>query len=114
MAIDAASFAGEWVSAWNSHDLDKIVSHYSFDIVFLSPLAQKRVGNGRIVGMNALRDYWGRAIEASPELRFELIEVLQGYDCLTIYYRNHRGQTVAETLEFGVNGKVIRSCACYA
>jgi hypothetical protein len=43
---DARAFAAEWIAAWNSHDLDRILSHYAGDIVFLSPFAQQLVGNG--------------------------------------------------------------------
>jgi hypothetical protein len=111
---DAGSFATEWMDAWNSHDLKRIVSHYAPDIVFLSPIAQQMIGNGRVSGMDTLREYWALGLKANPDLKFELIEVLRGHECLTILYRNHRGQSVAETVEFGADGKVVRSCACYA
>jgi hypothetical protein len=112
--VDAARFAADWIEAWNSHDLDRIVSHYADNIVFLSPLAKQRMGQGRVVGVPALRAYWGNGLKAQPNLKFELIEVLTGYESLTIHYRNHRGQGVAETVEFGTDGKVVRSFACYA
>lgn len=108
------SFADEWVESWNSHDLDRILSHYDSEIVFLSPIALQTVGIGRIVGMAALRDYWSRSLAARPDLKFELVEVLAGHQCLTIRYRNHRGQSAAETFEFSPDGKVVRSFACYA
>lgn len=111
--VDATGFAAEWIAAWNSHNLDRIVLHYADDIVFRS-LAQQRMKNGRITGLSALRAYWGSGLQAQPNLKFELIEVFRGHECLTIHYRNHRGQTVAETVEFGPEGKVVRSFACYA
>jgi len=112
--VDAEAFAAEWIAAWNSHDLERIVSHYTDDIVFLSPVAQQRVGNGRVVGIASLRDYWGSGLKAQPNLHFELVKAHRGHECLTIYYRNHRAQVVAETVEFGPNGKVVRAYACYA
>ncbi len=33
---------------------------------------------------------------------------------LGVLYRNHRGQQVAETVEFDAAGQVIRSVACYS
>ena len=33
----AERFAAEWIAAWNSHDLETILSHYADDIVFRSP-----------------------------------------------------------------------------
>jgi ketosteroid isomerase-like protein len=109
----ARAFAQEWIAAWNAHDLDRILAHYADDVVFLSPVAQRRVGDGRVVGVAALRAYWSAALQAAPDLRFVFDRVLVGHDALTIMYRNHRGQRAAETCEFGADGKVARSCACY-
>lgn len=113
-AAAARAFADDWIAAWNAHDLDRILSHYADDIVFLSPVAQLRVGNGRVVGLHALRNYWGQGLAAQPKLKFELLAVLVGHDCLTIQYRNHRGQQAAETFEFAPDHKVVRSFACYS
>jgi ketosteroid isomerase-like protein len=114
MTVDEArAFSAEWIAAWNSHDLDRILSHYAPDIVFLSPVAQKLVGNGRVAGLPALRAYWTKGLAAQPELKFEFVDLCVGHDCLTVLYRNHRGQQAAETFEFGAEGKVIRSFACY-
>jgi ketosteroid isomerase-like protein len=110
---DARAFAEDWIAAWNAHDLDRILSHYAPEVAFLSPVAQKRVGNGRVEGLAALRGYWSGALAAQPGLKFELLDMLTGHACLTVLYRNHRGQTAAETFEFRSDGKVVRSFACY-
>jgi ketosteroid isomerase-like protein len=111
---DARAFAEDWIAAWNARDLDRILSHYTPDVTFLSPLAHKRVGNGRVEGLAALRSYWSGALAAQPGLKFELLDVLTGHACLTVLYRNHRGQTAAETFELRPDGKVVRSFACYS
>jgi hypothetical protein len=111
--VDARAFADEWIAAWNSHDLERILSHYAPDIVLLSPFAQKLTGNGRIEGMAALRIYWGQALANQPNLHFDFAGVRVGHECLTILYRNHRSQQAAETFEFGAEGTVVRSFACY-
>lgn len=107
-------FAERWIDAWNARDLDKVMSHYSPHVVFLSPLAGRRTGSGRVVGLQALRAYWGPALEAVPDLSFELEAALSGSECLTILYRNQHGGRVAETMEFDAQRLVIRSYACYA
>ena len=112
--IDAEAFALDWISAWNAHDLERILSHYAPSIVFLSPRAQEIIRNGRVEGLPMLRDYWKTALDKSPDLRFEMIDKFIGYSSLTIVYRNHRGQKAAETFEFGQDGKVVRSFACYS
>ncbi len=111
---EARAFADEWLDAWNGHDLERVLALYAADVVFMSPVAERRVGNGRVEGIERLRRYWGAALEAEPGLKFELTAVLGGFRCLTIVYRNHRGQSVAETLEFREDGKAIRGFACYA
>jgi ketosteroid isomerase-like protein len=110
---EALRFAVEWIAAWNSHDLDRILSHYANDIVLLSAFAEKLVGDGRVVGMAALRSYWAQGLAAQPNLKFDFIEVRVGHQCLTILFRNHRDQQGAETFEFGAGDKVVRSFACY-
>jgi hypothetical protein len=114
MTIDEArAFAHEWIAGWNSHDLDRILSHYAPEIVLLSPIAEKVIGHGRVVGLPALSEYWKQALGRQPALKFDFVGVRLGHQALTILYRNHRGQQAAETLEFGVDGKAIRSFACY-
>lgn len=54
------------------------------------------------------------ALDANPNLKFEMIDKFVGHLSLTILYRNHRGQKAAETFEFGQDGKVVRSVACYS
>jgi hypothetical protein len=113
MPIEPTAIAEAWIAAWNARDLDAILSHYASDIVFLSPYAERVIGTGRVVGIDALRAYWRRGLDANPDLHFKLDGVLVGFEALTILYRNHRGQQVAETLEFGGTGAVVRSFACY-
>jgi hypothetical protein len=109
----AEDFAAHWISAWNSHDIEAILSHYGDDVVFLSPVAAQRTGNGRVIGREALRSYWSAGLTAQPELQFELDKVLIGFQTVTVLYRNHHNQTVAETFEFNDHGKVVSAYACY-
>ena len=109
----AEAFAAHWIDTWNSHDIEAILSHYVDDVVFLSPVAVQRVGDGRVIGREALRSYWSAGLAAQPLLRFELDTVLIGFASVTICYRNHRNQSVAETFEFNESGKVVRAYACY-
>jgi ketosteroid isomerase-like protein len=111
---DTETFARDWIAAWNARDLDAILGHYAPEIVFLSPYAERVTGSGRIEGIDALAAYWRRGLDANPELRFAYEAVLAGHGALTILYSNHRGQQVAETVEFNAAGKVTRSVACYS
>ena len=104
-------FAKGWVEAWNSHDLESILSHYTDDVWVTSPLVVERLGNpeGVVDGKEALREYWRTSMTLDPPLRFELIDVLVGVDQITLYYRSEGRRVVAETLLIDGSGKADRA-----
>jgi ketosteroid isomerase-like protein len=73
---EARKFANHWVEAWNSRDLDEIMSHYDSNVVLVSPVAAKILNDssGTVKGKEALRIYFQRGLDAYPNLRFELVE----------------------------------------
>ena len=107
-------FAGRWIAAWNSHDLQRILSHYSEDFEMSSPYIAQMAGepSGRLKGKAAVGAYWAKALQRTPDLRFELIQALTGADGVTIYYRGPRG-LVAEVVFFDVDGLVVKASAHY-
>ncbi len=111
--MDYAAFAIEWEAAWNSHDLDRILAHYSPEVTFRSQKAMRSVGQGELRGKDALRAYWAKALEAQPDLSFVVVDVLRGYGMLVITYRNQRNVLAAETLRFGPDGLVVEASACH-
>ena len=109
-------FAEEWVNAWNSHDLERILAHYDDEVVLTSPVALKLLnnGNGVVRGKAALREYFLRGIEAYPERRFEFIDVLWGVETIVLYYGNNvRGSKSAEVMQLTSAGKIRRVWANY-
>ena len=99
---EANEFVDAWLRAWNDHDLDRVLEHFTDDGVFTSPLAaQLLTGSGGVVhGKAALRQYWGEGIRRIPDLHFEVVDVYLGVDVLVINYRNQRGVLVNEVLGF--------------
>ena len=110
----ATEFAADWEAGWNSHDLDRIMAHYSPDIVFRSKKAVALVGSGEVRGHDALRAYWQAALDQQPNLHFTLRDVFAGHEMIVITYENHRGVLAAETLYFGADGLVTQAAACHA
>ena len=112
---DADAYAEEWVRAWNAHDVDRVLAHFTDDVVFTSPVAARVVpGSGGVVrGKSALRDYWTAALAQFPELKFELLGVYRGESTLVINYRNHRDDLVNEVLTFGADGLVCEGHGTY-
>jgi ketosteroid isomerase-like protein len=112
----ARAFAQHWVEAWNSHDLDRILSHYDDEVRLVSPVALKLLNNGDgvVQGKAALREYFRRGLDAFPNLRFDLIDVLWGMETIVIYYANKvRGNKTAEVMELTAAGKVLKVWANY-
>jgi ketosteroid isomerase-like protein len=111
----AERFAGEWIAAWNSHDLDRILAHYEDDFEMSSPFIPLIAGepSGRLKGKPAVRAYWAKALRAVPDLRFELVQAFAGADSIAIHYQGHRG-LVVEVLHFGTGAKVRAAFAHYA
>nr|WP_288833767.1 nuclear transport factor 2 family protein [uncultured Flavobacterium sp.] len=113
----ANKFANEWIDAWNSHDLDKILSHYSDDFSIETPMALKLIpeSNGLITGKSNVRKYWTIGIERIPNLKFELLDLLIGVNCLTIYYINTAtNKKSVEVMKFNNYNKVNKAIVNYS
>lgn len=111
----AREFARQWISAWNLHDLDSIVVHYSDDIVFSSPFVVKLGAgvSGSLHGRAALLKYFSAALGKFPSLRFHLRAVLVGVDTVTILYDSVNGLLAAETMALDEAGRITRVWAQY-
>jgi hypothetical protein len=111
----ANQFAEEWIEAWNNHDLNRIVAHYSDDIVFSSPFVASvgGVAAGALCGREELRVYFKAALSKFPSLRFELRTVFYGTDALTIIYKSVNDLLAAETMVLSDDFLVKRVWAQY-
>ena len=110
----ATRFAQEWIEAWNSHDLDRILAHYSEDFVMSSPRIALLAGeaSGVLRGKPAIADYWEKALAAAPDLHFELLETFAGADCVVLRYRGVRSPA-AEVFFFDEARRVVRAAASH-
>jgi SnoaL-like domain len=110
----AEHFAQDWIESWNSHDLDRILSHYSDDFEMSSPLIVEITGesSGTLKGKQAVGHYWAKALARIPDLHFKLVAALVGISSITIYYRGARGLS-AEVFHFNDRRKVSKAFAHY-
>ena len=108
--------ADHWVKAWNSHDLDRIMAHYEDDVVLISPVAAKMLGDpsGTVAGKAALCSYFERSLEVYPNLSFQLVDVMWELESIVLYYTNQKGSKTGEYMEIGPSGKVSRVVANYS
>ena len=113
---DAQHFGLVWVEAWNSHDLERILSHYTDDVEVTSPLMETVLGPGThtLRGKQALRSYWGAALARYPDLSFTLYRAYAGVRSVVIHYQSVQGLFGAEHMELDDGGLVRRVIAHYA
>lgn len=111
----AREFAEDWIASWNSHDLERILAHYTEDFELSSPLIVQFMGEptGTLKGKAAIRAYWAKALARLPDLHFDLVEVFAGPSSPVIQYRGLRGPS-AEVFRFDAENKVCRAAAHYA
>ena len=69
----AEDFAREWEKAWNAHDLEEILSHYSEDFQMTSPFIPTAMdeSTGTLKGKDKVGEYRLKALDRYPELRFQ-------------------------------------------
>jgi hypothetical protein len=102
-------FADDWIAVWNSHDLNRILEHYSNNFEMHSPGIITVAGepSGMLKGKATVAAYWEKALKA-PNLIYELIDVFVGVRNVTVHWRRP-GREVIEMMEFNSACKVVRS-----
>jgi ketosteroid isomerase-like protein len=97
---DARRFSASWYAAWNRHDLDGIMGHYTQDIEHSSPFIARYNEDAECLplkGKAAVRAYFGRALERNPTLRFDPMHVAVGVQTVALVYRRMTGEVAMET-----------------
>lgn len=114
--MDYQQFALDWISSWNSHDLEHILTHYSDDIEVTTPMIKVATGgtSDSLKGKEAVREYWSKGLEKFPDLHFELKEVTVGVNSVALYYKSVMDKMSIEVMFFNEAGKVNRMFAHYS
>ncbi|MBR1268295.1 nuclear transport factor 2 family protein [Bradyrhizobium sp. AUGA SZCCT0222] len=112
-AADLTALGREWISAWNSRDLERVLAMYAED----SEMTSDRIpplgfdASGTLRGKDSLRAYWGLALQRLPGLRFELIDIFVSPDSVVVLYQNDRGARICEYLRVNAEGKIRQGSA---
>jgi ketosteroid isomerase-like protein len=109
---ESVTFAHQWASAWNEMAVERVLAHFTEDVVFTSPTAAAIVGAGTLRGKEALRAYWTKALERHASLHFAVDRVVWDPTTreLAIIYLSHTAggkRRVSENLTFGPDGLVV-------
>lgn len=104
--IDATVFAKEWIGAWNDHALERILSHYADDVEFTVQTAVTRWNktDGKLRGKDELRRHFQKGLELSPDLHFELEDILLAPNGYAVLYRRNNDNRVIDCVELNEAG----------
>jgi hypothetical protein len=80
-----------WLSAFNTHNLDVLLSLYHDDAQHYSPKLKLRnpQTKGLIKGKAALRDWWQDAFKRLPTLRYEMLTLTADKNQIFMEYLRH-------------------------
>jgi ketosteroid isomerase-like protein len=117
---EADAFVAEWMAAWNSHDVERILEHYADDVEYFSPFIAAMAppdgpgADGRLVGKDAVRAYFAAALEKYSELHFDPpMHVAAGAGSVSFVYRSVNGLTAVETLVFRAGSRIVARAHCH-
>jgi ketosteroid isomerase-like protein len=108
-----AAFGREWVAAWNSRDLERVLALYAENSEMTSdkiPALGFDAG-GTPRGKENLRAYWGKALALLPNLHFTLIDTFVSPDSVVVLYQNERAAKICEYLRLDAAGKIRQGSA---
>jgi ketosteroid isomerase-like protein len=117
---EADAFVAEWMDAWNSHDLDRILDHYADDVEYYSPFIAQMAepdgpgADGRLDGKAHVRAYFAAALEKNVDLRFEPpVHVAVGAGSVSFVYTSIKNLTAVETLVFAPGSRIVARAHCH-
>ena len=108
-----AALGRQWIDAWNSHDLERILALYADDTEMTSDKipALGFDPSSTVRGKERLRQYWRKGLDLLPNLHFTLIDLYVSPDSLVVFYRNERGAQICEYLRLNPDGKIKQGSA---
>ncbi|MEH2569200.1 nuclear transport factor 2 family protein [Bradyrhizobium sp. AZCC 2289] len=112
-ATQFAALGREWIAAWNSRDLERVLALYSEGAEMTSDKIQA-LGfdpTGTLAGKAKIRIYWGKALTLLPDLHFSLIDLFISPDSIVVFYANERGARICEYLRLDAAGKIVQGSA---
>lgn len=110
------AIAEDWITAWNAHDLDRIMSHYADDIEFEANTVVKRWNkpDGKLRGIAELREHFKLGLSLAPQIRFTFEQIFSVPSGYAVLYHRDNGNQVIEVVELNEAGKAWRVKAFYS
>jgi hypothetical protein len=117
MTIEKAKdFAEKWITSWNDHDVDSILSHYADKLEFYSPFIPLLKFNetGIITSKAELKKYFEVGLNSYPDLHFKLHNYFVGINTVVLYYTSVKERLAAEVFIFDKAGQVVKVYCNYS
>lgn len=108
------SIAHAWFEAFNSHNLEKLLSLYDDYAEHFSPKLKIRhpETNGLVIGKEAMKNWWQDAFNRLPTLNYKVTSLTANSDRVFMEYirtvENEEDMLVAEVLEIK-DGNIVAS-----
>ena len=108
------SIAFRWFDAFNTKELEKLLSLYDDEAQHFSPKLKIHhpETNGLVIGKEALRTWWKEAFDRLPSLHYKVTSLTSNSDRVFMEYirsvENEDTMLVAEVLEIK-EGKIMAS-----
>jgi ketosteroid isomerase-like protein len=105
----------DWVDAWNSHDLERIMHHYANTVEFIAQTVVSRwdKANGKLKGKEELRLHFSKGLALAPNIHFTIEEILWAPNGYAVLYHRENGNRVLDAVELDEAGLAIRVTAYY-
>ncbi len=114
--MNSEQFAHTWIDDWNSHDIERILNHYTENFSITTPMIKLTLGDntGTLYGKQTIKSYWKKALERFPDLHFELLDIAAGVDSVVLYYKSVLDKKAMEVMFFDKQGKIYKVIAHYS
>lgn len=112
---EARQYAEAWIEAWNSHEIERIMSFYADSICHITPKLTMLFGSAShaIKDKDELRDFFSATLKRSPELHFTLGDVFAGAESIVLCFDSTTGIYVAVVLILDGDKKITQYMAHY-
>ena len=97
-----AAVVRDWIEAWNAHDVERVLTHYSEQVVLVAQGVRSRLGHADATarGKNELREYLRLGLARNPDLHFELEAVLFSPTGYAVAYRRGGSRRSLDVVEW--------------
>lgn len=109
----AGRIAADWIAAWHRRDLNAILDQCAVDVEISSPDIAAMPGPhaGVLRGRTTVGAYWAGHLAFQPGKRYgNVLGIFFGADRVLLHYQTQTAHApVAELLEFGPQGRIMRA-----